>query len=102
MKKVSAPVRTCVGCGARDAQSRLVRLQLDAAANLRAVDRAHAGRSAYVHADPKCVEGLIKSRSLRRSLRGDVERSARQRCVEQIRAAGAMSTKQVEEGAGCS
>ena len=84
MKRASKPVRTCVGCGRRDAQARLIRLQVDAAGTLAAVRGAHAGRSAYVHPEPDCVAGLTKSRTLRRSLRRDVPADARKRCVEQL------------------
>ena len=98
MKRASAPVRTCVGCGRRDAQARLVRLQVDGSGAVNAVQRVQAGRSAYVHAERECVAGLIKSRGFRRSLRRDVPVEARRRCAEQLGAREAQM--RLVDGAG--
>lgn len=62
--------RTCVGCGKRDEQSRLIRFRRDASGGL-VVSKAGAhGRSAYVHAEEACIGALAKSRLLGRSLKG--------------------------------
>ncbi len=66
---MNAPVRTCVGCGRRDRQSNLLRVQFDADARLQIVAMAGRGRSAYVHPDASCRSRLRKSRLLAKSLR---------------------------------
>ena len=82
---MAVPVRTCVGCGARDAQSAMLRVQLGAAGGPTLVERAGHGRSAYVHARPACAAALPKSRGLARSLRtpvGQTERAGLRICIE--------------------
>jgi predicted RNA-binding protein YlxR (DUF448 family) len=75
----------------------MIRLQLGGAGVLSAVARAQAGRSAYLHDVPACIDALAKSRSLRRSLRADVAREVRLECAERIRAGHARV--QIVEGA---
>ncbi|MDA0567842.1 YlxR family protein [Streptomonospora sp. S1-112] len=63
------PVRTCVGCRSRAAQSDLVRL-----ANLSGVvtpdpARRAPGRGAYLHADSRCWEAAKRRRVLPRAFR---------------------------------
>lgn len=82
------PMRTCAGCGARDAQAAMVRLRL-ADGSLAARGRAGTGRSAYVHDRGECVRGLVKSRLLGKSLRANVTREARVALVERLAGAGA-------------
>ena len=74
--------RTCVGCGARDAQANLVRLQPMHGAEpgceeapgqqpvvITVVDKPGPGRSAYLHSRKGCVDRIGKARALGRSLR---------------------------------
>jgi predicted RNA-binding protein YlxR (DUF448 family) len=82
----SLPTRTCVGCGARDEQAALVRLQLDADGELVPVARAHRGRSAYVHGTERCAGALAKTRLLRRSLRQDVDKGKREALIQRLAA----------------
>ncbi len=76
-------VRTCVGCGSRDVQSRMLRLQWlqDGPGP---VDRPAGGRSAYVHACGECVARLEKSRLLERSLRRRVASRERMQLIERL------------------
>jgi predicted RNA-binding protein YlxR (DUF448 family) len=62
----------------------MVRLQLDEDGTLLPVRRAQGGRSAYVHATPRCATALVKTRLLRRSLRHDVDRTKREVLVERV------------------
>jgi len=71
------PIRTCVGCSARDAQAEMVRFHLRDGA-LVVVGAHPRGRSAYLHRRPECAEGLLASKRLARSLRANVSRDARQ------------------------
>jgi len=80
------PTRTCVGCGARDAQRALMRVQLDEAGEPVVVGRARKGRSAYVHARAACAAALPKSRGISRSLRvtlGQAERARLRTSIEE-------------------
>jgi len=66
---IEGPVRTCVGCRARDAKPALLRvvvvdgvLTVDPAGRL-------PGRGASVHPDPACVELADRRRAFPRALR---------------------------------
>jgi predicted RNA-binding protein YlxR (DUF448 family) len=76
-------VRTCVGCGGRDQQRRLVRVQMRSG-RLEVVDVTRNGRSAYVHLRSDCVERVRRGRLLRRSLRLDSDGGQRAALVEEL------------------
>lgn len=67
------PVRTCVGCGRRDAQSALVPLTLTGDSVEVELARGHArGRGAHVHPRGRCLDDAARrglARSLRRAVR---------------------------------
>lgn len=68
------PTRTCVGCREEAGKQRLVRLVRRSEGGV-AVDltgRA-AGRGAYLHDDPSCVQIARKKRSLDRALHTTVQ-----------------------------
>ena len=69
----SAPVRTCVGCRARDLRSNLVRLVVDRTAAAPAVtvdpDASAPGRGAWLHPQLHCLDRAITRRALARALR---------------------------------
>ena len=91
----TAPTRTCVGCGRRDAQRAMLRLRRDGGAAVVADACCRTGRSAYVHARPECVRGLMRSKGLGRSLRTTVAREARLELVKALEgrlASGASAT----------
>ena len=83
-RRRDVPVRTCVGCGTRDAQSAMIRLRIDADGGLLALVGRADGRSAYVHRRAACVQGLVKSRGLGRSLRATIGREPRLALVEAL------------------
>jgi uncharacterized protein len=64
------PVRTCVACRAEAGKRMLVRVVRRAEGGA-AVDRTGhaAGRGAYLHADPACIEIARKRKALERSLK---------------------------------
>jgi predicted RNA-binding protein YlxR (DUF448 family) len=76
-------MRTCVGCGGRDGQNGMLRLQL-LDGQVEAVGRSVAGRSAYVHARGECIARIGGSRLLRRSLRVDLDKSARVALADRV------------------
>jgi predicted RNA-binding protein YlxR (DUF448 family) len=75
------PTRTCVGCGRRERQGLLLRLQFDGDARLQIVSRPGHGRSAYIHADATCRTRLRKSRLLAKSLRRAITEDHRQQAA---------------------
>jgi predicted RNA-binding protein YlxR (DUF448 family) len=79
------PIRTCVGCGASAPRGGMIRLQPDAAGELRVVGgRSIAGRTAYLHAQKDCVRALARSKRLFRSLRKQIDLSERERFVKLV------------------
>jgi predicted RNA-binding protein YlxR (DUF448 family) len=82
----AAPRRTCVGCGRRDVQRDLSRLQVCRDGALRVAVRTGPGRSAYIHPQPACIDALVKSRLLKRSLRRDVDAGRRSTAAAELRA----------------
>jgi predicted RNA-binding protein YlxR (DUF448 family) len=79
-------VRSCVGCGERDVQGRMVRLARDAAGALR-VDpkRSLPGRGAYLHRAEECFSRFAKRRGMVRSLRSAVDTPTRAQVVAELR-----------------
>ena len=69
----AVPVRTCVGCRARDPRSSLVRLVVDRSVAAPAVvvdpDASAPGRGAWLHPQPHCLDRAITRRALARALR---------------------------------
>ncbi|MDT0301458.1 YlxR family protein [Streptomonospora wellingtoniae] len=65
----SRPVRTCVGCRSRAAQSDLMRLVASSGAAVPDPPRRMPGRGAYLHADPGCWESAKRRGGLARALR---------------------------------
>lgn len=74
---IAGPVRTCVGCGVRDAQASLVRLTRDGAGALVVAATPRIGRGAWIHANGACAAGLERSKGLGKSLRATVTKEAR-------------------------
>lgn len=66
------PIRTCIGCRAREPMSALVRIVADPSAPGGCVvdaDRTQAGRGAHIHPRAECVEEARRRRALARALR---------------------------------
>jgi uncharacterized protein len=68
------PVRTCVGCRAEAGKQGLIRVvrRAEGGGAIDATGRA-AGRGAYLHDDPACVETARKRRALDRALRTTIQ-----------------------------
>jgi predicted RNA-binding protein YlxR (DUF448 family) len=64
------PLRTCVGCRASAPKGELVRLVIDGANGITVDPSGSApGRGAYLHPEPGCAEGALRSHAIGRSLR---------------------------------
>ena len=68
------PVRTCVGCRGEAGKHGLIRIvrRAGGGAAIDTTGRA-AGRGAYLHVDPACVEMARKRRALDRALRTAIQ-----------------------------
>lgn len=79
-------VRSCVGCGGRDHQSKMARIAFSAKGCLR-IDggRLMAGRGAYLHSSGECLALFAKRRGVVRSLRVAVDAAARIAIVAELR-----------------
>jgi predicted RNA-binding protein YlxR (DUF448 family) len=65
---MAAPVRTCVGCGARAVQGDLVRLRMVGASVT--IDRKReGGRGAWLHPSGECLERASRRRAFARAFR---------------------------------
>jgi uncharacterized protein len=68
-----APVRTCIGCRARDEKTLLLRVVAHDAEVEIDIRQVLPGRGAYLHPRPGCLEQALKRRSLGRALRSEID-----------------------------
>lgn len=80
------PQRTCVGCGERDAPGQMLRFGQNGAGGLALVADPISGRTAYLHRATECRAGLVKRRTVNRSLRAGVAADEKARFVQDIEA----------------
>jgi len=71
------PLRTCIGCRERAARADLVRVVLDG--DLVVVDETatRAGRGAWLHRSPECLELAKRRKAFGRALRAGVADASR-------------------------
>jgi len=79
------PMRTCLGCGAIDAQPALLRIVRDADGRL-GLDpqRRSGGRGGYLHPRPECWAGFARRKGPVRAFRAAVDRSTRAALVAEL------------------
>ena len=80
------PQRTCVGCGQRDAPGQMLRFRQDGSGGLAIVAVPISGRTAYLHRTLECRVGLVKRRTVNRSLRTGVAAGQKVRFVRDLEA----------------
>jgi len=66
------PVRTCVGCRQRAARSDLVRVVLDETQVVIDENATRAGRGAWLHRSPECLDLAKRRKAFSRALRSSV------------------------------
>ena len=73
-KQLHKPLRTCTGCREEAGKTGLIRVvrRPEGGAAIDRTSRA-AGRGAYIHNDPVCVESARKKRSLERALHTTIQ-----------------------------
>ena len=69
MGDMSQPIRTCVGCRAKDARSALIRLVRRDTRVVVDTGACAPGRGAWMHDDPQCYGTARRRRSIERALR---------------------------------
>jgi uncharacterized protein len=84
----AAPVRTCVGCGARARQAELVRLVAAGRDLVLDPRRRLPGRGAWLHREPVCWDTFVQRRGVVRSLRSTPSREAREALRAALKSAG--------------
>jgi predicted RNA-binding protein YlxR (DUF448 family) len=72
-----------LGCGARDEQSKLIRLTA-AHANLLKIDRQGHGRGGYLHHVQECWQAFIKRKSVYRAFHVEVSKGAKENLVREL------------------
>lgn len=83
-KTRTQPVRTCVGCGSRDAQARLLRVVAVDGRPIPDPRRRLPGRGAYVHYGAECVDRGARRGGFARGLRTAVRRADLGRVYEHV------------------
>jgi len=81
------PIRTCVGCGERAEQPRLLRVVTGPGGLTVDARRRLGGRGAWLHRNAACWDAFVRRRGPVRSLRLAPARGERERLVEMLRAA---------------
>ena len=66
------PVRTCIGCRGRGGRSDLVRVVVVEGVLVPDPRARIAGRGAWLHPDPACLDLAVRRRALTRALRAEV------------------------------
>jgi predicted RNA-binding protein YlxR (DUF448 family) len=70
---MTAPVRTCVGCGEAAAQATLARIRVGAGARVVLDGTRSGGRGAWLHREAGCLRLAVKRRAFARAFRrGDL------------------------------
>ena len=68
-----APLRTCIGCKARDEKDLLLRVVARDGVVEIDIRQVLPGRGAYLHPRPGCLEQALRRRSLGRALRSEID-----------------------------
>jgi uncharacterized protein len=66
---MTAPVRTCVGCGQAAAQATLARVRVGADARVVLDAKPSGGRGAWLHREEGCLRRAVKRRAFARAFR---------------------------------
>jgi predicted RNA-binding protein YlxR (DUF448 family) len=81
-KKAHRPQRTCLGCGARDDQDKMIRLAVTGHDQLAVEPRG--GRGGYLHRDQRCQRAFIGRKGQYRAFHVEVSRAAKVKLIEEL------------------
>jgi predicted RNA-binding protein YlxR (DUF448 family) len=76
------PQRTCLGCGSKEDQNKLIRLVIDSHGEL-TIART-TGRGGYLHGAPDCWQRFLKKRSHYRAFRMEIGKGAKERLINEL------------------
>ena len=76
--------RTCLGCGARDEQAKLLRLSITGDGEIAVARRE--GRGGYLHREENCWAKFLNRKSHYRAFHMEISRAAREKLVRQLKA----------------
>jgi predicted RNA-binding protein YlxR (DUF448 family) len=80
--RAHVPLRTCLGCGQRAAQSELIRLMLTQGDQLR-VER-HGGRGGYLHRTAACWQAFIRRKHDYRAFHVQLSKEAKEKLTREL------------------
>ncbi len=82
-KRSHCPQRTCLGCGAKEEQSQLIRLTVGAEGELK-INRS-AGRGGYLHPVISCWEAFLRKKSLYRAFHIEIGKDTRKNIIRELK-----------------
>jgi predicted RNA-binding protein YlxR (DUF448 family) len=83
-KREHSPRRTCLGCGLRDNQSRLIRLRAGGRGELIA-DDSGLGRGGYLHHGRECWEQFLRRKSMYRAFHAEIGKGAKEALIQELK-----------------
>jgi len=83
-KRQHSPRRSCLGCGARDDQNRLIRLRAGDRGELTA-DDSRLGRGGYLHRAQECWEKFLRRKSVYRAFHAEIGKGAKEALVRELK-----------------
>ena len=91
-RRAHVALRTCLGCGAIDAQRALLRIVRDVTGTLGLdPERRSGGRGGYLHPRPECWAAFARRKGPVRAFRAPVDRPARAALVADLQERSAVS-----------
>lgn len=85
-KQGHVPQRTCLGCGQRDAQRKLIRLTARSDGQLEVELKSKAGRSGYLHGMAPCWQEFLRKKSHYRAFHMELSKNAKEALIRALQA----------------
>jgi predicted RNA-binding protein YlxR (DUF448 family) len=80
-KKGHRPQRTCLGCGARDVQQKLIRLTVDQGyLKIEGIQ----GRGGYLHQNQECWQAFISRKGHYRAFHVEISRAHKEELIREL------------------
>jgi uncharacterized protein len=82
-KERRRPQRTCLGCGERDEQKKLIRLALTKQGRLTV--NKDQGRGGYLHDRPDCWQGFLRRKGQYRAFHMEIGRAVKEELITELK-----------------
>src|SRR5262249_54460972 len=82
-KRGHRPQRTCLGCGAKEEQDKLIRLMVGEQGELK-ISRLADGRGGYLHRAGSCWQPFFREKSLHRAFHVEIGKDAREKIIREL------------------